>query len=145
MPGMTGTMLQNALVEAGNHLPIIFVTGHGDIPMAVEALKKGAYDFVEKPFDDVQLVSLVLGALESAGSRRRSDASRAANAARMALLSVREREVLERVLAGKPSRRIAEELFISVKTVEFHRARIMQKLDVASAAELFRLCLAGSQ
>jgi len=144
MPGMTGMMLQNIIIEGGIHIPIIFVTGHGDIPMAVEALKRGAYDFIEKPFDNDRLVSLVLGALESAGNRRRVEANRAVNAARLALLSGREREVLDHVLTGKPSRQIAAEMFISVKTVEFHRARIMQRLHVRSAAELFRVCLSGA-
>lgn len=140
MPGMSGVALQEHLAGRGERLPILFVTGHGDIPMAVEAMKKGAYDFIEKPFDDHRLLCQVLDALEerSAGGR-----PSAATAERLAQLSEREREVLERVLAGRSSREIAGELFISVKTVEFHRGRIMQKLGVRSAAELFRACLAG--
>ena len=134
MPGMPGTALHDELLRRGIRVPIIFITGHGDIPMAVEAMRKGAFDFIEKPFDDEQLLARVREALEQPqkpemGSVPISD------------LSDRQREVLQRVLDGKPSRQIAEELDISVKTVEFHRARIMQKLGVKSAAELFRRCL----
>jgi two-component system response regulator DctR len=97
--------------------------------MAVEAMKKGAYDFIEKPFDDEQLLSQVLHALEDP---------------LLPALSARQRAVLDRVLEGKPNRQIAEELAISLKTVEFHRARIMQKLGVRTAAELFRRCLGSN-
>lgn len=142
MPGLTGTALQDELIERGVRIPIIFITGHGDIPMAVEAVKKGAYDFIEKPFDDYQLLCQVLNALELSSGHARSPQG---GAERLALLSEREREVLELVLAGKPSRQVAADLFISVKTVEFHRARIMQKLEVRSAAELFRLCLGAAE
>jgi two-component system response regulator TtrR len=151
MPGLSGTALQEELVESGSKLPIIFITGHGDIPMAVEAVKKGAFDFIEKPFNDGRLLCQVLNALEQGGEgggaakRKGRDADKAAHGERLAQLTEREREVLDLVLAGKPNRQVAAELFISVKTVEFHRARIMQKLNVRSAAELFRLCLAGLQ
>lgn len=140
MPGLTGTALQEELIERGLRLPVIFITGHGDVPLAVAAMKKGAYDFVEKPFDDAHLLCQVLDAIEDSDDPVRA-APQAARE-RLALLSEREREVLDRVLEGKPSRQVAVELFISVKTVEFHRARIMQKVGVRSAAELFRLCLA---
>jgi len=142
MPGLTGLALQEALGERKLRIPIIFITGHGDIPMAVEAVKKGAYDFIEKPFDDYQLLCQVLNALDSGAGGTREEST---GSERLALLTEREREVLDLVLAGKPSRQVATELFISVKTVEFHRARIMQKLNVRSAAELFRLCLSGAQ
>jgi FixJ family two-component response regulator len=139
MPGVTGTALQDLLIERDVCPPIVFITGHGDIPMAVEAIKKGAYDFIEKPFDDSHLLAQVLNALEDAApfghARERPTRDK------LDLLSEREREVLECVLTGQPSRQIAEALFISVKTVELHRRRIMQKLDVHSAAELFRYCL----
>ena len=138
MPGMSGTALQDELLRRGARVPIIFITGHGDVPMAVEAMKNGAADFIEKPFDETRLLAQVKSALES------STASVRPGRADLSRLSEREREVLERVLAGKPSRQISAELFISVKTVEFHRARIMQKLGARSAAELFRLCLAAS-
>jgi FixJ family two-component response regulator len=142
MPGMTGTALHEELLRRGARVPVIFITGHGDIPMAVDAMRKGAYDFIEKPFDDEHLLSQVLAALEGFegdGSEKVEPAT-----ALDELLSSRQREVLQRVLDGKPSRQIAEELAISVKTVEFHRSRIMQKLGVRTAAELFRRCLGAA-
>jgi len=140
MPGLTGLQLQDVLAERGVRLPILFITGHGDVPMAVRAMRKGAFDFLEKPFDDPQLLVQVLDALEHPAASGR--ATPRPTRERLEELSEREREVLDCVLEGKSSRQIAEELFISVKTVEFHRARIMQKLGVRSAAELFRFCLA---
>ena len=131
MPGMTGTDLHDELLGRGVRAPVIIITGHGDIPMAVDAMRKGAYDFIEKPFDDERLLSQVLAAL---GDRNRDYEA----------LSARQRAVLDRVLEGKPNRQIAEELSISLKTVEFHRARIMQKLGVRTAAELFRRCLGSN-
>jgi FixJ family two-component response regulator len=145
MPILSGIGLQEELRERGLPIPIIFITGHGDIPMAVEAVKKGAYDFIEKPFDDLHLLCQVLNAIEETGKPSEARTPNAAHALRLAQLTDRERQVLERVLEGKPSREIATELFISVKTVEFHRARIMQKLGVSSVAELFRACLLGLQ
>jgi len=141
MPGLSGMALQEGMIERGWTVPIIFITGHGDIPLAVQAVKRGAFDFIEKPFDDYHLLSQVLAALATASDRRRAGVEQAHHAERLGMLSARERTVLDLVLSGKPSRQIAEELFISVKTVEFHRARIMQKLEVRSAAELFKLCL----
>ena len=136
MPGMTGRDLHDELLVRGVRAPVIFITGHGDIPMAVEAMKKGAYDFIEKPFDEERLLSQVLGALE--------DYDEEPEKAALSMLSVRQRAVLDRVLEGKPNRQIADELSISLKTVEFHRARIMQKLGVRTAAELFRRCLGAN-
>jgi len=141
MPGMTGAALHDELVHRGIRVPVIFITGHGDIPMAVEAVKKGAFDFIEKPFDDERLLSQVRAALESFGDVAAAKGETPGPGGLDGLLSERQREVLARVLDGKPSRQIAEELAISVKTVEFHRARIMQKLGVRTAAELFRRCL----
>jgi len=140
MPGLTGLQLQDVLAERGVRLPILFITGHGDVPMAVRAMRNGAFDFVEKPFDDAQLLVQVLDALEHPAASGR--ATPRPTREKLDELSEREREVLDCVLEGKPSRQIGEELFISVKTVDFHRARIMQKLGVRSAAELFRFCLA---
>jgi FixJ family two-component response regulator len=134
MPGMTGTDVHDELLSRGVRAPVIFITGHGDIPMAVEAMRKGAYDFIEKPFDDDKLLNQVLSALEDPAETLQGA---------LPALSARQRDVLERVLEGKPNRQIAEELAISLKTVEFHRARIMQKLGVRTAAELFRRCLRG--
>jgi FixJ family two-component response regulator len=142
MPGMTGTALHEELLRRNIRVPVIFITGHGDIPMAVDAMRKGAFDFIEKPFDDEQLLSQVLAALERLEAGEPEKAEPAASLDE--LLSSRQREVLQRVLDGKPSRQIAEELAISVKTVEFHRARIMQKLGVRTAAELFRRCLGAA-
>lgn len=149
MPGMTGTALHEELRRRSYRVPVIFITGHGDIPMAVDAMRKGAFDFIEKPFDDEQLLSQVRAALESfdaaeADKAESGRADKAESGAPLELLSSRQREVLQRVLDGKPSRQIAEELAISVKTVEFHRARIMQKLGVKTAAELFRRCLGAA-
>jgi FixJ family two-component response regulator len=135
MAGMTGSELHEELLQRGVRAPVIFITGHGDIPMAVHAMRKGAYDFIEKPFDDDQLLNQVLNALEEDGDETEMEP--------LPTLSARQRDVLERVLEGKPNRQIAEELAISLKTVEFHRARIMQRLGVRSAAELFRRCLRG--
>jgi FixJ family two-component response regulator len=142
MPGMTGTALHEELLRRNLRVPVIFITGHGDIPMAVDAMRKGAFDFIEKPFDDEQLLSQVRAALQSFGAGEPERAEPGASLEE--LLSPRQREVLQRVLDGKPSRQIAEELAISVKTVEFHRARIMQKLGVKTAAELFRRCLGAA-
>jgi two-component system, LuxR family, response regulator DctR len=139
MRGMSGTDLHDELLGRGVRAPVIFITGHGDIPMAVEAMKKGAYDFIEKPFDDEQLLSQVLAALQG----YQQDFAELPKPA-LPLLSARQRSVLDRVLEGKPNRQIAEELAISLKTVEFHRARIMQKFEVRTAAELFRRCLGSS-
>jgi two-component system, LuxR family, response regulator DctR len=136
MPGMTGADVHDELLQRGVRAPVIFITGHGDIPMAVQAMRKGAYDFIEKPFDDEHLLNQVLGALE--------DSAEETQKVSLATLSARQRDVLERVLEGKPNRQIAAELAISLKTVEFHRARIMQKLGVRNAAELFRRCLRES-
>ncbi|HVJ10220.1 MAG TPA: response regulator [Burkholderiales bacterium] len=135
MPELTGTDLYAELRGRGVRAPVIFITGHGDIPMAVEAMRQGAYDFIEKPFDDEKLLTQVLGALGDGRHDEPEDLS---------MLSARQRAVLDRVLEGKPNRQIAEELSISLKTVEFHRARIMQKLGVRTAAELFRRCLGSN-
>lgn len=146
MPGMSGLELQDELHKRRLQIPIVFLTGHGDVPMAVRALKKGAVDFIEKPLDEERLVLAVLEALRRDELRRRPQASVLAEALptsvlaeRLSSLSEREREVLDRVLAGRPSRQIGEELHISVKTVEFHRAHIREKLGVANQAQLFSL------
>ena len=136
MPGMTGTALHEELRRRAYRVPVIFITGHGDIPMAVDAMRKGAFDFIEKPFDDEQLLSQVRAALETFDA---GEPERAEPGVPLELLSSRQREVLQRVLDGKPSRQIAEELAISVKTVEFHRAKVMEKMKAASVAELVQL------
>ena len=147
MPGMSGLDLQDELHRRKITIPIVFLTGHGDVPMAVRALKKGAVDFIEKPHEEERLVLAVLNALRIDGERRkqtnRHDDLSLDLATRLATLSEREREVLDRILEGKQTRQITDELCISVKTVEFHRARIREKLGVATQAQLFSLFIAS--
>ena len=138
MPGMSGLELQDWLVRRNAMLPIVFLTGHGDIPMAVRAVRRGAWHFLQKPVDDRELLATVDAALS--GESPPDTPPRALPPA-VASLSKREREVLDLILGGRQTRAIAEALFISVKTVEFHRSRIHAKLGVASMAELFNLCL----
>jgi RNA polymerase sigma factor (sigma-70 family) len=143
MPGMSGLELQDELHKRRMTIPIVFLTGHGDVPMAVRALKKGAVDFIEKPLEEERLVLAVLNALRVDAEQRqptqRQDDVSEELAARLATLSEREREVLQLILDGQPTRQISKALYISVKTVEFHRARIREKLGVATQAQLFSL------
>jgi two-component system, LuxR family, response regulator FixJ len=139
MPGMSGLQLQDELHRRGVRVPTVFITAHGDVAMAVAAVRRGALDFVEKPFDDEALIRRVREALASDVADRSESERRRDFAARLAALSTREREVVERVVAGKLNKLIAEELGITVKTVEFHRARIMDKLRAKTAAELIHL------
>jgi two-component system response regulator TtrR len=143
LPGMNGLELQQYLNEQGVVLPVIFLSGRADVPKAVRAVREGAIDFLEKPFDYKQLVALVRKCFERDAARRVEDARRRATAERLAQLTHREREVLDRVVHGKLNREIAEELDISVKTVEAHRARLMEKLEVASVAELVQAVLSA--
>ena len=117
-------------------MPVIFLTGHGDVPLAVAALKKGAFDFVEKPFNDNQLVDRVIEAMRSDEALRQELEAEASIAARLAQLTAREREVMDRVLAGDHNKAIAEELDIAIRTVEVHRAHVFEKMGVRSAVEL---------
>jgi two-component system response regulator DctR len=139
MDGMSGVELFEHLVGQRSRLPVIFLTGHGDVPLAVAALKKGAFDFVEKPFNDNDLVDRILAAMRHDESQRERIASEASVAARLAELTTREREVMERVLAGDYNKNIADALGIAVRTVEVHRARIFEKMGVRSAVELAQL------
>jgi two-component system, LuxR family, response regulator DctR len=138
MPGMSGLVLFDRLVERGlvRALPVIFLTGHGDVPTAVAAVKRGAWDFVEKPFSNNLLVDRVELALAS--SAQAIEQRRAGHAVRRALaeLTEREREVMQLVIDGKPNKLIADALAISVRTVEVHRARVFDKMNVKSAVEL---------
>jgi FixJ family two-component response regulator len=139
MPGMSGLELQDELSRRGWHMPIIFITGHGDVPTAVSAVKKGALEFLEKPFNDEALLGLVSQALErDARAQAETDGQREFEA-RLATLTQREREVLELIVSGKRNREIAEGLQVSIKTVEAHRAKVMQKTGVSSLAELVQL------
>ena len=135
MEPMSGLQLHDELIRRGVDLPVIFLTGHGDIPMAVDALQKGAFDFVEKPFSGEALVDRVHKALAVDAARRAADAQGAEWAARLGSLTEREHAVMLRVVAGKLNKVIADELCIAVRTVEVHRARVFAKLGVRSAAE----------
>lgn len=141
MPGMSGLALFDRLVERGltQVLPVIFLTGHGDVPTAVAAVKRGAFDFVEKPFSDNALVDRVEQAL--AASRAHLEAARSTSklAQSLAELTEREREVMRLVVEGKPNKLVADALGISVRTVEVHRARVFDKMKVRSAVELANL------
>lgn len=139
MREMSGLELFDRLLENGNRLPVIFLTGHGDVPMAVDALKKGAFDFVEKPFDDNQLVNRVLEAVELDNVRRATAASSDSLNERLDRLTTRERQVMELILAGKFNKVVADELQISMRTVEVHRANLFEKMGVRTAVELSQL------
>lgn len=139
MPGMSGLELQRLLVERGCLLPIIIVTGHGDVPMAVAALKAGAHDFIEKPFKEQALLDLVDGAVRASRERMAAAAARRDVEARFARLNKRECEVMERVLEGKANKVIAFELDLSMKTIEVYRASLMSKTGARSVAELTQL------
>jgi len=141
MPGMSGLELQAELVTRKVDLPIVFVTGHGDVPMAVAAMKSGASDFIEKPFDQAALKSVVERTLARAGDAAVEQDVRRQNMARMARLTLRERQVLERIVAGRLNKQIADDLGISIKTVEAHRANIMEKLEAGTVADLMRVAL----
>ena len=147
MPGMSGLELHERLRAQYSTLPIIFITGHGDVPMAVAALKKGAVDFIEKPFNDTELLRLVSQCLVSEQehrARRRQDAE---VSRRLDQLTQREREVLDLIIAGKLNKQIADVLGISIKTVEVHRARVMEKMAAHSLAELVQnvMAIEGAQ
>ncbi len=139
MAGMSGLECFDILRARGNQLPVVFITGHGDVPMAVAALKKGAFDFIEKPFNDSDLVDVVLRALETDAERQLAAASRETIEARLALLTAREREVMDQILAGKYNKVIADELNISMRTVEAHRSKVFDKMQVRSAVELAQM------
>jgi two-component system response regulator DctR len=139
MDGMSGVELFERLLARGARLPVIFLTGHGDVPLAVTALKKGAFDFVEKPFNDNDLVDRIVAALAHDAALSEQRESEESVAARLAALTPREREVMERVLAGDFNKTIADALGIAVRTVEVHRARIFEKMGVRSAVELSQL------
>lgn len=141
MPEMSGLELHELLSQRGSPLPVIFVTGHGDVPMAVAALQRGACDFIEKPFHNEDLLSRIRRALavDCQNAQRRSQSS--AVSRRLEQLTLREREVMDLVVAGKLNKQIADELNISMKTVEAHRARVMDKMGARTLAELVRAVL----
>ncbi|MDK2125743.1 response regulator transcription factor [Parachitinimonas caeni] len=139
MGGMSGLQVFDVLLERGCTLPVIFLTGHGDIPMAVGAVKRGAYDFIEKPFNSNTLADVIEAALKQANIQRKEAASDAEIEARLRHLTPREREVMDRVLAGKLNKVIADELNLAMRTVEVHRANVFDKMGVRSAVELSQL------
>lgn len=146
MPGMNGLELQAELHKRRSRLPIVFLSGHGDVPLAVKAMKAGALDFIQKPLDEHRLVVAVMNALKADADRsRQSDLpgpDPRDETDKLASLSRREQEVLQHLVSGKSNREIAEALCISIKTVEFHRANIRGKLGVSSLPDLFRLVFA---
>lgn len=139
LPGMSGLAFQQELAKAGVTLPIIFITGHGDVPMSVRAMKAGAAEFLIKPFDDQVLLDAVHAALERDRARRRDDASLATLKAHYDGLTDRERQVMGHVAAGWMNKRIAAELSLSVVTVKVHRGQVMRKMQAKSVAELVRM------
>ncbi|HRX87450.1 MAG TPA: response regulator transcription factor [Phycisphaerae bacterium] len=141
LPGISGLELQQKLAARGIRMPVIIVTGHGDVPMAVRAMKAGALDFIEKPFSDQVLLDQVQKAIDIDSRGRAERAVTKVIVERLHSLSPREREVLERVVEGKVTREIAAELSLADKTVEAHRARVMEKMKAGSIAELVRLTL----
>lgn len=141
MPEMTGIDLLRHLREIKNSLPVIVITGHGDVPLAVEAMKIGAVDFFEKPFDDDLLLASVRSALNRLKEDTHREAERAAISQRLATLSNRERDVLNGLVAGNPNKTIAYDLGISPRTVEIYRANVMTKMQAGSLSELVRMAL----
>ncbi|MBI3917937.1 MAG: response regulator transcription factor [Betaproteobacteria bacterium] len=139
MPGMSGLQLQEMLLRLHQNIPTIFVTGHGDVPMAVNAIKRGALDFIEKPFRDQELLTKIERAVQIERELADPRARYRLIAPRLATLTIREREVMRRVVDGRPNKCIAKDLAISIKTVEAHRSKMMEKLGVNSVAELVRV------
>jgi FixJ family two-component response regulator len=141
MPGMSGLSLQKHLVESGIRIPVLIITGHGDVPMCVQAFQNGAFAFLEKPVNHQEFLDEIQRAIEHDAQHRRDQESSVA--ARIEQLSPREREVMELIVAGKPMKLIATQLGISIQTCSKHRARVLDKLDVNNDVELVRLLLAA--
>ncbi len=141
MPGLGGLELQDELIARKNTLPIIFITGHGDVPMAVEAMQKGAIDFIQKPFRDQELLDCIHKAMKSDLERRDVLERRSKVENCLSALTNRERQVLDLVVTGKPNKIIAYELGVSQRTVEIHRSRVMEKMQARSLADLVRMHL----
>ncbi len=139
MPGMSGVELQQQLAKTAPELPIIFITGHGDIRMAVKAVQQGAVEFLPKPFEDRELLGVIRTALERHATSRQARRENDEVGRRIALLTRREREVMDGVLAGRLNKQIGLQLGIAEKTVKVHRARVMTKMGVSSVAELVRM------
>jgi FixJ family two-component response regulator len=144
MPGMSGLELQSQLESHDIRLPVIILTGHGDVGMAVKAMKAGAMDFIEKPFDDELLLAAIEKALGEDAEKRELRSSQAEILARMGQLTKRENQVMQMVTNGKSNKEIAAELNVSAKTVEAHRAHVMEKMQAGSLAELVRMAMTAS-
>ena len=145
MPGISGLEVQKTLRERGNTLPVIFITGHGDVPMAVEAMQLGAFDFVQKPFRDQELVDRVSQALNQGQQQQETALHRRHVQTCYAELTPREKEVMECVVKGQANKVIAMDLDVSQRTVEIHRARVMEKMQARSLADLVRMSLVLSE
>lgn len=141
MPDMSGLELQKELNARGVTIPIIFVTAHGDVPVTIQAMKEGAFDFVQKPFNNQAVLDQVFKALEESERRKKSAKNKTEVLARMEVLTPRERDVMEHVVQGEPNKRIAYNLDISERTVEIHRSRMMEKMQAASLADLVRMAV----
>jgi two-component system response regulator FixJ len=141
MPQMSGIELLKRLRADNHEVPVIVITGHGDVPLAVEAMKLGAADFLEKPFPDETLINAVRRAMEQPAAADKTSPERAAIAERLASLSARERQVLDGLVAGSPNKTIAYDLGISPRTVEVYRANLMNKMQASSLSELVRMAL----
>jgi two-component system, LuxR family, response regulator FixJ len=143
MPGMGGLEVQEAMNQRHSALPVIVMTGHGDVPLAVAAMRAGAADFIEKPFSDETILASIARALERGAEARAAQAESADAAARIDRLTARERDVLVELVGGHPNKVIAHHLAISPRTVEIHRARVMEKMQARSLSELVRMALAA--
>jgi two-component system response regulator FixJ len=141
MPGMSGLELQEALNEKGAVIPVIFITGHGDIPMAVEAMRHGAFDFLQKPFRDQDLIDRIQAALTRDAETRKSLREHSRIRACIAALTPREREVLDLLTTGKANKMMAQDLGLSQRTIEIHRAHVMEKMGARSVAQLVRMVM----
>jgi two-component system, LuxR family, response regulator FixJ len=141
MPGMSGLELQEQLNVRGAMIPVIFITGHGDIPMAVEAMQQGAFDFLQKPFRDQDLIDRIQRALSKDQTNRAELREKSRARDRLQMLTPREREVLDLVTSGKPNKIMAADLGVSQRTVEIHRARVMEKMHASSLAQLVRMVM----
>ena len=144
MEGMSGLELQDRLIERRSPLPVVFVTGHGDVPMAVSTMKKGAMDFIEKPFKEEELTTLVERMFDQARESFSMHQEAASREALLGRLTMREGQVLERIVAGRLNKQIADDLGISIKTVEAHRANIMEKLSANTVADLLKIALGAN-
>ncbi|MCX5463367.1 MULTISPECIES: response regulator transcription factor [Alcaligenes] len=145
MPGMSGLELQEALIARKSNIPIVFITGHGDVPMAVSTMKKGAIDFLEKPFNEADLRTIVSRMIDQATARASQAQAQKDQQEVLGRLTAREQQVLERIVAGRLNKQIAGDLNISIKTVEAHRANIMEKLEVTTVADLMKIALTKSE